>query len=820
MKIDVHGVGPKDATIAIVGEAPGAQEARLKEPFVGPSGKLLKSLLDSAGIIREASCYLTNVVKVQPEGNDITPFIKLGGKEPKESDEYKDYKEYLFEELSSLHELRVVVAVGNVALHALTGMIKVTKRRGSVYEIPLAGLRQNIKLIPIIHPSSILRARGSSDVAQADPYMLNHFTVEDLKKAKDIAEGRWVDIERKYLTRPSLGTVLLFLADKQIAKKPIAFDIETSRITNELLSIAIGNCSEKALCIPFKDFHGDYFTEWNEVLVMSAISRLLEDPEIPKIAHNAAFDCGFLLRKYGIKATPVTDTMLAHKVLCPDFPKSLEFVASMLAKMPYWKDEGKDGYAEAGKVYDTLWKYNCKDVMVLHEILPMELSLLESQGNLTTFTNQNALLEPLLYMQARGICIDKVGLDRIITETQEELDELGEQFQASIYSRTNNIELEINPHSSKQLADYFYGTLGIKPYTHRKTKNPTTDTTALKRLARRGYKEASILLDIRKQKKLNTTCAGISLCSDGRLRSLMSPLASTGRLTSSKLLDGNGTNMENLPPQISKLLHADEGYIAFSFDLSNSDNRSVAYIAPEPIMIKAFEQGIDIHSQTYALMYSIPIEAVSREPNSSPIGNGEESQRFWGKKTNHSFNYGLGYVNYSLDAEIEQSEGKNHHDKYHAIYPGLKGSYFRWVEEDVRRTRKLTNSYGRVRRFLGRMDHHLILQALAFIPQSNTADTINIRGLQFIYEHQNLFRWVELLNQVHDSIWFQIPKHIGFPAMTEILTRIKESLETPLVWKENSFSIPAELKAGHCFGKLWDTTPKTLEEDYERNRIQ
>jgi hypothetical protein len=67
--------GPTDCKIAFVGEAPGADEVRYMKPFVGKAGKIFSNILRSVGVIRE-HCYITNVVKERPPGNDISKFIK------------------------------------------------------------------------------------------------------------------------------------------------------------------------------------------------------------------------------------------------------------------------------------------------------------------------------------------------------------------------------------------------------------------------------------------------------------------------------------------------------------------------------------------------------------------------------------------------------------------------------------------------------------------------------------------------------------------------------------------------------------------------
>ena len=65
----VPGEGPMGAAIAIVGEAPGKDEERLGRPFVGGSGHMLDLMLQASGIDRR-KCYVTNVAKERPPGND------------------------------------------------------------------------------------------------------------------------------------------------------------------------------------------------------------------------------------------------------------------------------------------------------------------------------------------------------------------------------------------------------------------------------------------------------------------------------------------------------------------------------------------------------------------------------------------------------------------------------------------------------------------------------------------------------------------------------------------------------------------------------
>ena len=82
--IQVPGEGAKDAKLVIVGEAPGAEEARQRRPFVGASGNLLNECLSLANIARP-TIYITNVIKVRPPDNNIKLYLDIGLKTPKET---------------------------------------------------------------------------------------------------------------------------------------------------------------------------------------------------------------------------------------------------------------------------------------------------------------------------------------------------------------------------------------------------------------------------------------------------------------------------------------------------------------------------------------------------------------------------------------------------------------------------------------------------------------------------------------------------------------------------------------------------------------
>ena len=146
----VFGEGSTSAEVMLVGEQPGDQEDRQGHPFVGPSGKLLDSALEDAGIDRNR-VYITNAVK-----HFKFVVIERGRRLHKKpnSGEVRACNPWLEEEIRLLHP-RVIVALGATAAQALLGkQFRVTQHRGEAMPSELAEA-----VIATVHPSAVLRAR-------------------------------------------------------------------------------------------------------------------------------------------------------------------------------------------------------------------------------------------------------------------------------------------------------------------------------------------------------------------------------------------------------------------------------------------------------------------------------------------------------------------------------------------------------------------------------------------------------------------------------------------------------------------------------------
>ncbi len=158
----VLGVGDRQADWMVIGEAPGEEEDRRGEPFVGPSGQLLDNMLRAVGLRREASrtaagerapggVYIANVIKCRPPGN----------RNP-QPDEVAQCSVYLARQVA-LVQPRIILALGRFAVNALLHTDEPLGRlRGKVYDY------QGIPVIVSYHPAYLLRSLPEKAKAWAD----------------------------------------------------------------------------------------------------------------------------------------------------------------------------------------------------------------------------------------------------------------------------------------------------------------------------------------------------------------------------------------------------------------------------------------------------------------------------------------------------------------------------------------------------------------------------------------------------------------------------------------------------------------------------
>lgn len=754
MSKPVLGTGPLDCKIAIIGETPVQEEWK--------ADKLLTELLPRGSIVGSA-CYQTKLPNI----------FKPKNPKPYPTKEYENGVESLRHQLGE-STANIFVLLGNTPLYALTDKTGITKWRGSILESNLLCGR---KVIPTIHPSTALHE-----------YIFGRVITHDLLRAA--RESEFPEIRRPSYELeifPSFDRACDYLNSVLHSTLSVAVDIEV--LGNEVKCIGFSASNSHAFCIPFTSQGRDYFTPHQEADIWALVGKIIEHPDIPKIFQNGMFDLTFMFERYGIVPQNLEDTMIAHAILYPDFRHGLDFITSIYTDHPYYKDEGK----QWNKLYideKSFFEYNAKDCIVCFEAMPKLLEELEKQGNTETYRRQMKLTSPMMFMQSRGIRLDLDGMQHAKEKAAEDIKALTKRLH-------EEAGCELNPQSPKQVQTFFYVKKGYTPYT---TKGKIScDETALKRLARKGAKEASTIIEIRGIAKMLGTYLDVDLDDDNRLRGSFRLMTANGRVSSGKNIFGKGGNMQNQPPEMMQYFLADEGMLFVHIDLSQAENRIVARIAPEPAMCRAFDEGQDVHALTGALISGLTVEEVSRQHKAKEfcsLGTGDNTWRMIGKTCNHALNYGLGYKTFALRYEYQESEAKKLVEAYHHAYPGIRYGYHDYVQHQLKNTRTLKNPYGRHRLFLDRWGDSLFQEAYAYTPQSSVADKMWKDGIIPIYENQEEYGCVALSNNTHDSIDFQIPLSAGTEKIASTVNSIIERLEIPMQWRATEIHIPCDVSIG------------------------
>lgn len=371
--------GPIPAKIAIVGEAPGAEEERIGEPFIGASGRLLTDVLHSVGLMR-ASCFITNVCNHRPPKNDISEWFSDNKNSPDPAWKFVRGKwvhphiaaglTLLRKQLESVQP-DLIIALGGTALWALTPHTGILKWRGSRLPQP-----EGWTVVPSIHPSAVMRASEQIVSLRLD-----------MMRAKNVYEGR--QQPRSYTFEVPTGRepyaneeghtvldlpferVMVYLDELSAAPAPlpVSCDIETARGVIDCIGFA--TTVDRAVCIPIltREAGGRYAFHWpaeQEAVIRARINQLFHHPHLLWIGQNFLYDCQYFYREGMHFPSRVFDTMIGHHAVYSNLRKGLDFLSSMYAQdHVYWKDERKEATDELDPV--KRWTYNGKDCCITLE---------------------------------------------------------------------------------------------------------------------------------------------------------------------------------------------------------------------------------------------------------------------------------------------------------------------------------------------------------------------------------------------------------------------------------------------------------------------
>jgi len=325
-------------------------------------------------------------------------------------------------------------------------------------------------------------------------------------------------------------------------------------------------------------------------------------------------------------------------------------------------------------------------------------------------------------------------------------------------TRTQYIEkytkrVDFNLNSPKQLALLLFKVLGLKPLSYsKKTKEPSTDVETLNHY-REKYEVVGVLADNRKvQKAHGTYVVGMRALMDPNNRvhtDFNQHITVTGRLSSSK------PNLQNIPrkSEVKKLFVAPPGYRLVQFDFSQAEFRMWAFESQDPKMINDIISGMDIHAQTAADFWKIPLADVTKD------------QRQQAKFVVFGLMYGRGAASVAKQVGISEEEAQGIIDYFFGKYPVAA----RWLETThgfAKIHKYVVNHFGRIRRlptagFTEREYKEMYAEAMrqsVNAPIQGGASDVTmitlVRVWNLIQKHN--FKSFPTLT-VHDSIIFEVP---------------------------------------------------------------
>lgn len=731
LRIDVPADGAFNAEIAVVAEAPGEREVNMRMPLVGGSGKYLWDVLKKYGLTRQ-HVYVTNVIKRQ-----VSMSAKADAKDEVKRDELDHWEQLLQWELGNLPNLKYVIILGNYALRALTGNSGIMNWRGTVFDdIMVGGVR--LKGLATFNPAYPLR----------EPRMDVVFRM-DIGKLEKLRDGTWIKPEINTHINPSYDEAMRWIDkmhDEGISGKPVGGDIEV--VSGETACIGLANDTKTAMCISLRDRNSNRFSLGEERALYRRFNQLFSDTRVPFVFQNGMFDSYFLWLKDRIRIRRIWfDTMLAHHTLYPQLPHNLGFLTSQYTDHPFYKDEGKD-WQEGGEI-DDFWRYNGKDCCIMLECQQKILKELVHFKMDKFFFEHVMRIQPFLVeMTVGGVKVDLTLKERITDELREIVAKQTEVFHSWVHEATGDPTYFPNPASWKQLQVLFFNRLklvgrGLSTAEENRKRMADHPRTSL------AAKRMLVELDkLKEEDKFLTTYAESRVSADGRMRceyKQTGTINAPGRLSSTQLIWGEGSNLQNQPSRAQPMFIADEGYSFGYFDLSQAEARVVAWEAEIGKWKEQFEKarlqgGYDCHRALASDMFGVAYDDV---PSQDEDERGQKTIRYIAKRCRHGLNYRMAPERLATTTGMSLMDAQRNYNIYHRITPELKVWWDKLTKEVIE-TRTLYNAYGRRLIIMERIDEDSLNSIVAFKPQSTIGDKIN----RVIYLSREDPEW-----PLHGDIW-------------------------------------------------------------------
>lgn len=794
-----------DHRIAIIGEAPGRDEHRRGEPFVGYSGRILRRTLAAIGLDPE-EIYFNNICCCRP--------IEVVGAQIKDrKPEAREISVGRVRLLKELEEFRpdVIIAVGNTACEGLLQINKATisKLRGEWHSIQLGD--RNIPVMPTYHPAAMLR-----DASPFPDFVL------DLQRAAKIEILEWSYPELKIIEtyeefKEFASHLQELKANTELrrfrGKLPLMCDIETN---------SLSHIDGKILCISFTPVEGKSWVVTDDCLKdpgnIEILRSILCDEDYTVSNHNIhAFDQPYISHQYGINFIAGVDTMLLHYVLderagcqglkvlsknyfgIPDYSKDLhKYISDEGVVIDEETGEEKKGYGRIPR--KILYKYASMDTDCNYKLLWSLVDEMNEQPYLWKVYDMISHFAPRLSeVEKNGTLLDKEYLAELDKQWTERINIIVEEIR-SITGRAT-----IKPRSPKQIAEALFDDLDLTCMEYTRAGNRATGKAVLKKLKLQLNKNSTfdqeiehlidLILEARSMMmNLATFVRGFQqkTHSDGKIRPhLLLARTGTGRVAAV------GPNVQNVPKhgdvstQFRKGIVAAPGKVFIESDYSALELRVAAWYSRDKAMIADFNAGLDIHRLVACRMAAA--QGIIKQPEEIT-----KDERFHAKFIDFGASYGRQAPSIAEELRISVHTAQELLDSYFAGYP----DFYLWTKEIrafVQEHQYVESAFGRRRRWGLITEKNLndVQNEALNMPIQSMGSDLNLYALCRCHDElpRELFTG---LFPVHDSIFAEVPIDAVEYVLPEIVSRM-EDVEYYGIEKRVPF------KAEAAVGTRWGT---------------
>jgi len=518
------------------------------------------------------------------------------------------------------------------------------------------------------------------------------------------------------------------------------------------------------------------------------------DPSKTLIAQNAKFDMAVLSR-YGIEfGSTVRDTMLEHYVLDAAARHGMDALAREylsyepipIERLIGEKERGKKQKSMADLAPEEILDYAAEDADVTLRLDAVLRPKAAQAGTLAALeTSEEPLVPILLEMERAGVTIDVAALSRYGAELEREICGLEAEIRAFGAP-------DLNLDSPKQLGDFLYTKLGLRPSSTKKTQSGqfSTDEKTLQSIVD-DHPVVRKILDYRACTKLKSTYVDkLPQCidpSDGRVHTTFAQaFTETGRLSSSD------PNLQNIPIRTERGRHIraaivprDAHHMLVSADYSQIELRIMAAMSGDESMLAAFANGADIHRDTAARVYDVMPALVT------------DDMRRKCKMVNFGIIYGISAFGLAQRLQIARKEAAGLIETYFRLYPRIRA----FMDTSIAKAREAgyaVTMLGRRRTLRDIASRNATARQSAERDAINTpvqgtaADLIKIAMVRVARALRDAGLKAQMILQIHDELLFDVPED----EVEQVKSIVKREMEGAM-----SLGVPLEVSVG--VGRNW-----------------